>query len=446
VKAPAAVAAAYALVALLASGLVVLWAGVCAASAHAVLLRSDPPDLCLLPGGESLPSDAPPCRAGAVLPQPPSAIHLVFSEPVQPIGRGLRVIGPNGRRVDYGAVGVTGPVLRVGVDARPAGTYRVVWSVISQDTHPELGTMTFSVRRAGGLVAQGAAAGGTDLPTLGGSAGEWGLALGALAHVLHFAGYALGFGAYAAFWAVRRGPPPFGGPPTPEAVWRLVGAGIVLLLLAEPASVVAESVALGAVGGGADPAVVGTLLDSSFGRVIAQRLAVAILLWVLAGALRNGAMRATWTVPLLGVGLAFIDGQAAHAAGVRPVWLGLTVNAAHVCAMGLWAGTLAFILSSRAGAARPPDVHRLVAATAATAVASGAVMAAEHLAAVRDLIASPYGRALAVKITAVAAVVGLGWCAARLGPARRTGVLEAAAMLAVLALAGWLVLLRPPVP
>jgi len=424
----------------------VLCGGIRAASAHAVLLRSDPPDLCLLPGGERLPSDAPPCRAGAVLLQPPSAVRLVFSEPVQPIGRGLRVIGPNGRRVDHGAVGVAGPVLRVGVNARPAGTYRVVWSVISQDTHPELGTITFSVRCAGGVVAEGAGAGSADLPSSGGSAGEWGIALGTLAHVLHFVGYALGFGAFAAVWAVRRAPASFGGPQTPEAVWRLVGGGVVLLLLAEPVAFVAECVALGAVGGGADPAVVGTVLDSIFGRVLAQRLAAAILLWVLAGALRSGAMRAAWTVPLLGVGLAFIDGQAAHAAGVRPLWWGLTVNAAHLSAMGLWAGTLAFILSSCAGAARAPDVHRLVVATAATATATGVVMAAQHLTAARDLIGSPYGRALAVKTAAVAAVAVLGWLAARREAARRPRAWAAAAMVAVLALAGWLVLLRPPVP
>jgi hypothetical protein len=48
----------------------------------------------------------------------------------------------------------------------------------------------------------------------------------------------------------------------------------------------------------------GAVLDSSFGRVLAQRLAAAILLWVLAGAIRSGALRAAWTVPLLGVALA----------------------------------------------------------------------------------------------------------------------------------------------
>ncbi|HLW47436.1 MAG TPA: copper resistance protein CopC [bacterium] len=438
--------AAHAAVAFCIAAVAVLWVDAPAASAHALLLRSDPPDLCLLPGGESLPSDALPCRAGAVLPQSPSTVRLVFSEAVQPIGRGLRVIGPDGRRADQGAVGAAGSDLSVTVDARPSGTYRVVWSVVSPDTHPELGTMTFSVRRAGGVILEGTGAGGAGAASPAGGAAGWGTALGAVAHALHFAGYALGFGAFAAVWLIS-GPPPSGGPAIPQAVWGLTGAGIVLLLLAEPFSFAAESVALGAIGGGADPAVVGTVLDSSFGRVLAQRLGAAILLWVLAAAVRGGAPRAAWTVLLLGAGLAFVDGQAAHATGVRPLWWGLIVNAAHLAAMGLWAGMLAFIVSSRgAGPARPSDVHRFVAAAAVAAVGTGIVMAAEHLAALRDFIATPYGRTLAVKAVAAGAVGGLGWLAARRDPATRLHSWEAAAMVAVLVLAGWLVLLRPPVP
>ena len=407
-----------------------------AALAHAVLVRADPPDLCLLPGGESLPPDAPPCRAGVVLPEPPRVVHLVFSEPVQPIGPGLRIIGPDGRRADRGPVSVEGTEVHVAVDARSPGTYRAVWAVISQDTHPELGTMAFSVRRTGGIISEGAPPGG---PT--GAAGAFGTVLGVFAHALHFSGYALGFGAFSASWLlgqVRAAPP--------DAVWRMTGTGIALLLLAEPAAFAAESVALGAVGGGSDPAVIGAVLDSSFGRVLSQRLAGAILLWVLAGALRSGALRAAWTVPLLGVGLAFVDGQAAHATGVRPAWWGLGVNAVHLGAMGLWGGTLAFVLLSPGAGARRSGVRRLAVAAGAAAVATGIVMAAQHLTGLRDLVAGPYGRTLAVKIGAVALAAGLGWFGVRRQGRRGLIIWEAAAMLAVLLLAGLLVLLRPPVP
>jgi copper transport protein len=417
------------------------------ALAHAILLRSDPPDLCLLPGGESLPSDAAPCRAGAVLPGAPDTVRLFFSEPVQPIARGLRVIGPQGRRVDTGGVTAAGPVLSVAVDAHSAGTYRVVWSVVSQDTHPELGTMTFSVRRPGGVMIEGGGAGQSGRPAAVGGAAAWGTAIGALAHALHFAGYALAFGTFAAAWLTWRGPVPFAGPDTPAAVWRLTAAGIGLLLVAEPVGLAAESIALGAIGGGADPAVVGAVLDSSFGRVLSQRLAAGILLWVLAGALRTGALRAAWPVPLLGAALAFADGQAAHAAAVRPLAWGLALNAAHVAAMGLWAGMLAFILSAAgAGSTCRADVHRLVAVAAAVAAGTGILMAVQHLPAFMDLVASPYGRTLTVKIAAVAVTAGLGWFAARRRTARGLFVWEAAAMAAVLVLAGLLVLLRPPVP
>jgi copper transport protein len=403
------------------------------AVAHAFLVRSEPPDLCLLPSGDSLPADTPVCREGTVLPQPPRAVRLTFSESVQPIGRGLRVIGPDGRRVDDGRVAVDGRVVHVGVDAEAAGTYRAVWSVISRDTHPDFGAMAFSVRRAGGIIASGAAPG---------APAALGTGLGALAHLLHFTGYALGFGALtAARWT---------GAGVPDTVWRLTGAGTALLLLAEPAAFAAESAALGAFGGGADPAVVGAVLDSSFGRVLSQRLAAAILLWVLAGALRGGALRAWWTVPLLGLSLAVVDGEAAHATGVRPEWWGLAVNTVHLGAMGLWTGTTAFVLlSPDSWAARRPRLRRLAVPAALIAVATGIVMAAQHLTGLSDLAASGYGRTLAVKVGTVVLAGALGWLGVRgagAPRARRWTVGEAAAMAAVLALAGLLVLLRPPVP
>jgi putative copper export protein len=340
-------------------------------------------------------------------------------------------------------VRVAGPEVRIAVDARSAGTYRAVWSVMSPDTHPEFGTMTFSVRRAGGIVAEGTPAGGAPAAL--------GTALGALAHLLHFVGYVLGFGAFAAAWLAWRTRAPYGRPAAaPDSLWRIVGLGVVLLLFAEPVAFAAESVALGAVGGGADPSVIGAVLDSSFGRVLSQRLAAAIVLWVLAGALRSGALRAAWAVPLLGACLAFVDGQAAHAVGVRPAWWGLAVNTVHVGTMGLWGGTLALVLLSppapRSPAVPPVSVQRLAVAGGVAAVATGVVMAFQHLTGFRDLVANPYGRTLAVKVGAVAAVVGLGWFGARRVPAPRRFVWEAAAMLAVLALAGLLVLLRPPVP
>ena len=409
---------------------------------HAALIRSDPPNLCLLPGGNSLPADAPSCRAGVVLPEPPPSVRLVFSEPVQPIGRGLRVIGPDGRRADRGSVRVAGTEVSVAIDARSPGTFRAVWSVISPDTHPELGTMAFSVGRPGGIVLESVSARGSPV-TAAGAAAEWGIALGVLAHVLHFAGYTLGFGAFTAAWLARRTPATSAAPAFSDVVWRVTGAGILLLVLAEPVAFAAESVALGAVGGGSDPAVIGAVLDTSFGRALSQRLAAAILLWVLAGALASGALRAGWTVPLLGAGLAFVDGQAAHATGVHPVWWGLLVNAFHLSAMGLWGGTLAFALVPSARPAWPPAAPRLAAAAGFAAVATGIVMAAQHLSGLRDFVVSPYGRTLAVKIGAVAAAAVLGWFAFR---RPRLRVWEAAALLAVLALAGLLVLLRPPVP
>src|SRR5207253_7394655 len=106
---------------------------------------------------------------------------------------------------------------------------------------------------------------------------------------------------------------------------------------------------LGAGGGGPlDPEVVWGALDSSFGRVLAQRLGGAVLFWVLIGAARNARAGDTCTTSpalLLGLAVALVDGEAAHAIGTRPPWLGLAVNTLHAAAMGAWVGGVMGVLA-----------------------------------------------------------------------------------------------------
>ncbi len=84
---------------------------------------------------------------GATVATAPDAVTLTFDEPV---GRrfGLVVVtGPGGRKVQQGALQVTGetarqPLGRLG----PAGTYRVSWRVVSADGHPVSGAFAFRLR------------------------------------------------------------------------------------------------------------------------------------------------------------------------------------------------------------------------------------------------------------------------------------------------------------
>src|SRR5439155_526450 len=164
-----------------------------AASAHALLLQSDP---------------AP----GSLLQAAPAAITLVFSEQVTPAGAGIKVFSPSGSQV-AGRVGEEGAVLSASLASAEVGTYVVSWQVFAADTHPSRGAFAFSVGHPSanpysGLLGTGEA--GTSTPL--------GLALQALARWIHFIGFALTFGVVAYGALIKRASAPL----------RLVGAGLVL--------------------------------------------------------------------------------------------------------------------------------------------------------------------------------------------------------------------------
>lgn len=104
-------------------------AGPGVARAHAFLLSTAPSD-------------------SAVLATPPTQIRLWFSEPISLVPRSLEVSGPDGRIVPIEpprvAVGDSAELFAA-VHARQPGTYLVRWAVISADTHPVRGALTFSI-------------------------------------------------------------------------------------------------------------------------------------------------------------------------------------------------------------------------------------------------------------------------------------------------------------
>ena len=387
-----------------------------------------------------------------VLSQAPGSVRLIFNEPVDLVGRGVRVLGPDGRRAEQGPARVSASVVSVGVAATEPGTYLVIWRVVARDTHPARGTFVFSVGHPSSLPG-GAAA---DVGGPGGS--RQGLVLQMLARALHFAGYALGFGVLAFRRTVLVPLALVADPLVERRVWRLIGIGVLALLVAEPVALVAQTVSLGAGGSGSlDPEAVWGALDSSFGRVLAQRLGAAILLWVLIGAARNaraGSPRTTWPALLLGVAVALIDGEAAHAIGTRPPWLGLGVNTLHEAAMGAWVGGLVGVLAVWRAPGVVVDHPQIVSRAARIALvsvilllATGTVMAFQQLTGLRDLVVTAYGRTLLAKLCVIAAALLLAF-AARRAPADRRSLwwtAEAALLLSVLVLAGLLVSLPPPV-
>lgn len=380
-----------------------------------------------------------------MLTSPPATVRLFFNEPVAPIGRGLRVIGPDGRRVDQGPARAEGPQLMVRVVGTEAGTYLVTWRVISADTHPARGSFAFSVGHVSPPPAGAPGTGG------GGLRSAIDLSLQALARFLHFAGYALGFGALT-FHAMVLRPLHLDRSDAGRRVWRVIGTGVALLLIAEPIALLAQTTSLDP-SGALDPETVSGALESSFGRVLAQRLGAALLLWVLLGASHDGSIRATQAIGILGLAVAFVDGEAAHAAGGRPAWLGLGVNTLHITAMGAWVGGIVALLSVwrlPALAHRHPEIAARTGRVSATALAvlaaTGTVMAIQHLAGPGDMFASAYGRTLGVKVGLLCIALGFAAAAARALPAQRARWWgrETTALAGVLALAGFLVSLPPP--
>jgi copper transport protein len=160
---------------------------------HARLVRSDPPDLC---AEVAAPSADSRCVAGVVVAASPPKIRLTFNEPVQPIGRGIRVVAPSGRRVERGPARANGRSVSVDVDAAEQGTYVVNWRVVSGDAQPERGRFTFTVGRPTATVAA--------FPDDRRTASRSGFVLAVAGRALHFLGYALGFGSLAFHWLVLR--------------------------------------------------------------------------------------------------------------------------------------------------------------------------------------------------------------------------------------------------
>jgi copper transport protein len=296
-------------------------------------------------------------------------------------------------------------VLSAAVASTEVGTYVVSWQVTAADTHPSRGAFRFVVGHQSGnpyAVLLGSAQAGTTTPA--------GLALQALARFVHFAGFALVFGVVGYRLLTGRTDRPS----------HLVGAGVILLIAAEPLALVAQLASLSFDG---DTAV--AVLGSSFGRVVGLRLGAALLAWTLT------ATRWSWPQLAIGGVIALLDGASAHAIPGLP-GAGQLLVAVHVMALGLWVGGLAAFVMA-------PDRRfgRYAALTFGIAAASGLILAFAHTGFGAALVTTDYGRVLLLKV----GVVG----AALLAVLTRRRRLELGIAAGAAAVAAVLVALPPPI-
>ena len=402
--------------------------------AHAMLVSSSPAD-------------------GAVLSAPPRVATLVFDEPVRPVPADIVVLDPGGRSVG-GAVTAAGTKVMVALPRVGAqGTYTLSWRVISADSHPVGGAITFSV----GHPSRSAGARNVR-------ASRVVAALFAVARFIAFAGFAVlaGVVAFCCYGLPRA----IGS----HRVRLLVVAGWAVLVAGTFGALLLQGpYAAGAgLGGLVHPGLLRQTLAGTYGKALTARiLLLGLTPFLLAYGLPGleSASRAKRLI-LGGLGGVVMVAYAVtwsiggHAATSGRPCLTIPADVAHLCAMALWlGGLLAVTVVARAGW-REPDVaagldrfSALAATCVAVLAATGLYQAWIRVQTPAALLTTRYGITLTVKVALVGLVLSVAFFSRRTlrrraGPqsTSRLGSLvaiEAAGGIAVVAVTALLVEMTP---
>ena len=400
------------------------------ASAHAALLGSVP---------------AP----GSVIGTSPTEILIQFSEAVTPVAGRVQVLDPDGKRIS-GEATAAGATLRIPVrrSGRPLGTYLVSYRVISADSHPVGGAVTFSV---GAPSAQPPAA------EPSGSHRSVTLAV-PVTRFLGYAGLTLTAGPalfLALLWPRRR---------SRQGAVRLAYAGLGLIFVATLGSLWTQAPASsGAALWDVSGTELGEVLRSSFGLTLIARLAVlAILAGLLPAVLRGrpGRLRGV-LVLVVAVGGLTTWPLTGHATAAPLSAAIVASDVVHIAAMAVWLGGLitltVFLLrrtDPRVLGVLLPAWSRWAALAVVWLVAGGVVQAVVQVGSVPALWETNYGRLLLAKVAVLAATLSVAWFARRMvnrrqvvtaGAARmrRTVGIEVLATTVILGLSAVLVQVNP---
>ena len=356
---------------------------------------------------ESVPADQ------AVMAAAPTQVVLRFSEPVSTALGSVKVLAADGSRVDTGTAGTPdggSTVLRPLRADLPAGTYTVLWRVLSDDSHSLNGALTFRVGppAPAGVAGPAPPAAAADAAQTGGRAVP---ALLALGRALVLGGLVLlvgGVGFLLGLWPAGR---------TVPAARRTVWTGWGLAVAGSAAGLLLQGPYAAGLGlrHTLDAGLLAAVLGSRFGLAAVLRLALLALsagLLLRLGRSRLPVLAATGG--LLGTGLLLSTSAVGHSGSGDLAALALPADALHLAAAAGWVGGLV-MLAVAALRQHPADVadllprwSRVAATTTAVLVATGAFAAWRQ---VRDLPALPataYGRLLLVKLALVAVMFALG--------------------------------------
>lgn len=84
-------------------------------------------------------------RVGNAVATAPREVRLWFTQKLEPAFSTVTVTDEAGQRVDAGKARVSGDTMAISLRQIGAGTYRVIWRVLSVDTHTTDGNFTFKV-------------------------------------------------------------------------------------------------------------------------------------------------------------------------------------------------------------------------------------------------------------------------------------------------------------
>lgn len=392
------------------------------AEAHAALESSEPVD-------------------GVTLEESPGSVTLTFTEEPDASLARLQLVDQTGRLIpDTTTAPVPGDPRSIQLTAGtlPQGAYTVIWRVVSRiDGHATAGLVSFGVGVPPLEVPPTratTAAEETPVSPLE-VAGRWVFLLGL---VLLAGTTTIGATAFRA---------------VPSAVRRAMTLGLVLAVAGLAVLAAAQR----------DAAQVGlaTFLETTAGggvlwRAVALSIAAIGVVWSLVS---SGRTAGPIVAAIGAAGAMLAEVASGHASSAAIAWVDVTAQWGHLAAVGVWIGGLTALLLGIRGApnATKASAVRRFSKVAGIAllvvVVTGSIRAFDELDAVGDLVTTPYGRVLSVKLAALGGLIAFGALnryrnvprvTEGLGGLRRVSRAELVLASAVLAASALLAGLAPP--
>jgi copper transport protein len=390
----------------------VLVAAAPAASAHAVLLRTDP-------------------SPQTTVTKAPTAVRLVFSEAVEVSFGAVRVFDVDAVRVDSGTITRAQGNREVSVPVRSLkdGTYTVTWRVVSADGHAVHGGFTFYIGAPSTISAKQVAS-----DTGAGRVVGWGF--GAVRFLWFASLLGLVGAAVVRLWVWTPAVRHLGLSQSDAAEGfrrrfaRAFPALWAVLLVAGALSIVFETASISgfSLWRSFRPSVVTSTLDTAFGHYWLWEMAITVLL--LAPVVALVRRRPLWGVgPRVWLavfaagagGLCVLAGLNSHARTLGHATLGVSSIAVHLASVGVWVGGLGALVvlaglgwralapehRSRLLRQLVPRFSRVALVAVVLVVVTGTVNAFVDLAHVSDLWRTTYGRVVLAKVGVLVVALGL---------------------------------------